>query len=121
MPYKLFLLGFFLIAFIAPPSYAAIPIAQDEVVTVVQKKNPERPRKRSKKRVPNINGLLSFIFGITGIALFPLFAIPAIILGIISLTNKEPRQWMAITGIVIGGITFIVSIVVLAFLIAILF
>ncbi len=113
-------------------SKAAIPLKKTEIVvqeeskqeTSFNKKQELKTEKFSKKLnklfkddppiKKNINGLLSFIFGlssvvlsiVTGIGI--LFGIPAIILGIISLKKKEKDSWMAIVGIATGGLALLI-------------
>jgi len=116
MSYKSFLLLFFTLIFSTPQIYAGIPIQPTKTAQArtLKKVKRNKPRKKERAKNPNINGLLSFIFGIAGL-FFPLFSIPALILGIISLNKREPKKWMGITGVVLGGLVFLISLAVILF------
>ena len=82
------------------------------LLKAIQKK--KKKRKRSNSR----NGVLSMTFGILSFLVFPLFGIPALIFGAIALTNKEPKKGFWISGLILGGITTLVSIAIAGLLIA---
>jgi hypothetical protein len=99
-------------------SYGAIPLdhsAQTEEIAqndVVKKKHKSNWVKEffSRPKNPSINGLLSMIFGIGSIVLFPPLAIPGLILGIIALNKREPKEWMGIVGVSTSGLVLLLAI-----------
>lgn len=59
---------------------------------------------------------MSFVFAIIGIFLCciaPLFGVPAVILGGVSLNKKEPESGKAYAGIIIGGIEVVLYLLML--------
>jgi hypothetical protein len=124
MSYKFLLLVFFSFYFSLSPAVAAIPVqpAAPAHETLVEKKKKKAKKVRPKERTRNgnRNGLLSLIFGICGLIIFPPLAIPAIVLGIIALSKKEPNKVMPILGIVFGGLVVLAVILILYFLLILL-
>lgn len=122
MTYKSLSLLVFSLFFFAAPSLAAIPIPPDSVhqgPSKLEQRIVKKLEKVARDKDPNINGLLSFIFALASFFL-PLFAIPAIIFGIISLNKKEPRIWMPIVGLVLGSLFILAFIAILVFALIIL-
>ena len=71
-----------------------------------------------ERRRSDTNGLLSFIFGIVGLALAPsgiLLGIPAIVLGIVGMKRNEK---FSVTGLVLGIIGFLYSLLYVFLLLA---
>lgn len=122
MTYKSLFLVVFSLLFMCTPSFAGIPIAQDKTETISnrKKKVTKKTEKKLEDKNPNINGMLSFIFGLSGLLLFPPLGAAAVILGIISLNKKEPETWMPIVGIVLGSLAVLLTIAVLLFFLLVL-
>lgn len=130
MPYKSVILIVFSVLFFTAPSYAAIPLDQSpeqkedklgqKLMKKIEKKWVKKLAPDEKPRNENINGLLSLIFGAASLVLFPPLAIPAVILGIISLNKKEPAQWMAIVGLITGSLLLLIAIALLVIFLIVL-
>ncbi len=132
MSHKALLLIIFSFFIHSTSGLAAIPIQAPqagEQLTVhhslIKKKSILNKKKldgeaKPKKRHESINGLLSIIFGGASLIFFPPLAIPAVILGIISLTKKEPNSWMAITGVTIGSLWILFAIFLLVLFLIVL-
>jgi|GEM_PF-3166488 len=120
MPYKFLLFVFFSFYFSTASLTAAIPFQPKTAIhqVIVEKKEKKAKKVRPKERTRNANrnGLLSLIFGISSVIIFPPLAIPAIVLGIIALSKKEPSKVMPIIGIVLGGLVLLAFILLLYFL-----
>lgn len=121
MSYKSIVILFFSIFFMIMPTYAAIPILPEKPNHVQKvRKHFSIFKKWPKKDNPNKNGLLSLIFGVSSILLFPPLAIPAIILGAISLSKKEPETIMPIIGLITGGLVILATIFLLVIFLIVL-
>lgn len=125
MSYKTPILLLFSFLFFSAASFAAIPLEQvpvqkedtasQKIIKKIEQKIAKKFAKDRDSKNPNINGLLSFIFGIGTFVIFPPLAVPAVILGIISLSKGEPNQWMPIVGLITGGLMLLLLIAVLVF------
>lgn len=75
------------------------------------------PTKKGRYSHPYVNheheATLSLIFGILGIYVFPLFAIPAFVLGIIAADKRNRFYRRAVTGLVLGAIPIAILVIVL--------
>ena len=125
MSYKLLFAVFMILLMTPMASDAALPISENKRVTKkLAHKTKERKIARLLKRIPesknpNRNANLAFAFGLGSLFFAPL-AIPALILGIISLTKKEPNKGFAIVGVVAGGLIILALFLWIMFLLLVL-
>lgn len=108
--YKNYMLLFTVLIFQHLQLSAAIPIEQFPIcqneIKIENSKVDENhlDQKKAKRRSKSLNGILSMSFGIASLIIFPLFSIPALILGGLSITYKEPQAGYRIAGLITGGI-----------------
>lgn len=119
MSYKILLAAFVMFLMVPAFTNAAIPYQENDSEQMVgtrgKEKKDEKPKLTLKERNPNRNANLAFAFGL-GSILFPPLAIPALSLGIISLSLNEPNEGFALTGVIIGGLYVLLLIIAIILL-----
>lgn len=133
MKYTIFILSIIFCLFNWSSAHAAFPVTQHIEPTYssgIQANTIDSPtytswqpygrQFRRPYRNHEAEAQLAFIFGILGLTVFPLFAIPAFVLGIIAADKRNRLYRRAKTGIILGSIVLLYALLVLVIVLALM-